>query len=241
MTTTLQALRITTAELDQLTGLEIGSVFMGGMVRPSVLRSPRRLLSLVITEGLVLGVAFILCFGAALLLVRQRAGFDRVGALLLGVAGAIALGAVLWHLYQWRRSKTLGPLARLLDAVDRHNEIIQAVQVMDELAAVQVEAVGLANQAEVMTALQATHDSLISALMTDKILRSHRPLMQRRQALFSTIETSLATLQTLHITHQASEYRQFLQEALAIGLAVQQEMAASGLSSQCGDAAGPEA
>ncbi|HSM80281.1 MAG TPA: hypothetical protein VLS96_01285, partial [Nodosilinea sp.] len=204
-------------------GLDIGAVFMGGIVRPSVLRSRQRLLSLLVTEALGLGVVFILCFGLALVLVRHRPGGAPVGALLVAVAGVMALGTVAWHLYQWRRARALGSLARLLDAVDRHNDIIQALQVIDELAQVQPQP-GLDGQPEVLAALQATHGSLISALMTEKILRTHRPLLQRRQTLASTLETHLATLHTLQVTHQASEYRQFLQEALAIGLAVQEEM-----------------
>ena len=218
MTSDLQALRITWAELDQVTGLDIGAVFMGGIIRPSVWRSRRQLLSLVITECLVLGTIFIVCVGLGLVLVRQQEGFDQLGGLLLGLAGAIA-----WHLYQWQRSKTFITLARLLDECDRHNDIIQALQVMAELESAQVTTPEFPRHREVLTALQATRDSLISALMTEKILRRHRVLLERRQELFGTIETNLATLQSLQVNHQASEYRQFLQEALNIGLAVQQE------------------
>ena len=218
MTSDLQALRITWAELDQVTGLDIGAVFMGGIIRPSVWRSRRQLLSLVITESLVLGTIFIVCVGLGLVLVRQQEGFDQLGGLLLGLAGAIA-----WHLYQWQRSKTFITLARLLDECDRHNDIIQALQVMAELESAQVTTPEFPRHREVLTALQATRDSLISALMTEKILRRHRVLLERRQELFGTIETNLATLQSRQVNHQASEYRQLLQEALNIGLAVQQE------------------
>ncbi|MFQ4137894.1 hypothetical protein PGN35_016380 [Nodosilinea sp. PGN35] len=222
MTSDLQALRITHAELDQLTGLDIDSVFMGRMIRPSVWKSRRQLVSLLITECLVLGTVFVVCLGLGLVLVSQRQGFDQFGALLLGIAGAIALGAVLWHLYQGQRAKTFITLARLLDECDRHNDIIQALQVMAELEQAQ-GAPGLQNS-EILVALQTTRDSLTAALMTEKILRRHRALMQRQQDLFSTLETNLATLQALHVNHQASQYRQFLQEALNIGLAVQREM-----------------
>jgi hypothetical protein len=227
MRSDLQALRITHSELDEIAGLDIDSVFMGGMIRPSVWRSRRQLLSLLITECLVLGTIFIVCLGLGLVLVRQRQSFDQLGALLLGIAGAIAVGAIAWHLYQWRRSKTFITLARLLDECDRHNDIIQALHIMDELEAAQVISAEVSQRPEVLAALQATRDSLISALTTEKILRHHRALMARRQELFSTIETNLATLQTLHVNYQASEYRQFLQEALNIGLAVQREMNAN--------------
>jgi len=228
MTSDLQALRITWAELDQVTGLDIGAVFMGGIIRPSVWRSRRQLLSLVITECLVLGRIFIVCVGLGLVLVRQQEGFDQLGGLLLGLAGAIAVGAIAWHLYQWQRSKTFITLARLLDECDRHNDIIQALQVMAELESAQVTTPEFPRHREVLTALQATRDSLISALMTEKILRRHRVLLERRQELFGTIETNLATLQSLQVNHQASEYRQFLQEALDIRLAVQRELAPKG-------------
>ncbi|MEO1298839.1 MAG: hypothetical protein AAFW75_24280 [Cyanobacteria bacterium J06636_16] len=123
-----------------------------------------------------------------------------------------------------RRYRTLRSLAHLLDEVDRHNDIVQALQVMDELGTVPAARQGLPNREEVLKALETTRDSLISALMTERILRRHRPLIERRQELFSNIETNLTTLHTLHVNNQASEYQQFLEEALEIGLAVQREI-----------------
>jgi hypothetical protein len=228
MPSDLETLRITKTELETLTELDIGQVFMGGVVRPSALRSTRRLLSFLVTEGTLLVVIFITCLGMMLLVVRSGWAFDdNLTTLLLVVAGLTGAIVIAWHSYQWSRYKTLKPLARLLDEVDRHNDIIQAVQVMDELGTVPIANLGLPNRGEVITALGATRDSLVSALMTDKILRRHRALIQRRQALFSTIETNLATLHTLQINNQASEYQQFLQEALEIGLAVQREVASA--------------
>ncbi|MGD1907043.1 MAG: hypothetical protein ACFB0C_13745 [Leptolyngbyaceae cyanobacterium] len=228
MASELEALRITQPQLEKLTGLDIGQVFMGGVVRPSALKSTRRLISFLITESVILLVIFIMCLGLGLVILRSWSGFgSNLAIVLVAVAGLTGLIAIAWHSYQWTRYKTLKPLARLLDEVDRHNDIIQAVQVMDELGTVPTANLGLPNRDEVIQALEATRDSLISALMTEKILRRHRALIQRRQTLFSTIETNLATLQTLHLNNQATEYQQFLQEALEIGLAVQREIANS--------------
>lgn len=224
MTADLDNLRISRDELDHLTGLDIGSVFMGGVIRPSVFRSRRRLLSLLVTELLVVGTCFIIGLGLALVLVRQREEFDRLGLLLLGVGGMVGLGAIAWHLYQRHRSKTLGTLAHLLDEVDRHHDIIQALQVMQELAAAKAIDCSSSCRPEVFQALKATRDSLVSALTTEKILRRHQTLIHRKQELSAAIETNLILLQTLQINHQASEYRQFLQEALEIGLSVQREI-----------------
>jgi len=219
----LSALTIAPAEVEALCGVEVGRVFMGGVVRPSALRSPQGLASLAMAElGLGL-VSFIICLGLAL--VAARGAETAQLPLLVGGAALAAVTAVGgWNLYQRRRYGALRSLARLLDEVDRHNDIVQALQVMDELEAAQIPTLTLPNRQEVVRALQATRASLISALMTEKILRRHRALIQRRQELFATIETNLATLQQLTVNSEAAEYQQFLQEALAIGLAVQAEL-----------------
>lgn len=224
MNSDLEALRITQSQLEKLTGIDIGSVFMGGIVRPSAMRSPHRVLSLLTTEGAFLAVLFIISLGLGMVITRNGSGSGNLAGLLL-LAGGISVGIVIaWNLYQWQRYETFKSLAHLLDEVDRHNDIVQAVQVMDELETLQLANLSRLNRDEVITALQATRDSLISALMTEKILRRHRQLIQRRQELFSSLETNLATLQALNVNSQATEYHQFLQEALEIGLAVQQEI-----------------
>lgn len=224
MNSELETLSISRDELNEITGLEVSSIFMGGTIRPSVFRSQRRLISLLVTEVLAIGVLFTMGLGLALVLVRQRENFEQLGSLLLVVAGCLGVGAIAWHSYQWHRCKILGTLAHLLDEVDRHNDIIQALRVMDQLEAAQSRSPGLPQRPEIIQALQATRQSLLSALVTEKILRHHRSLVNRRQELFTAIETNLAILQTLQVNHQASEYQHFLQEALEIGLAVQQEI-----------------
>jgi hypothetical protein len=194
------------------------------VIRPSVFRSRRRLLSLVMTELLVMGTLFIIGVGLALVLVRQREDFEYLGLVLLGIGAAIGAGAIAWHLYQNHRSKALGTLAHLLDEVDRHNDMVQALQVMHELDATQAGTSFLAERPEIIQALQATRESLVSALMTEKILRRHQALINRRQELYAAIESNLIMLKTLQINHQASDYCHFLQEALEIGLSVQQEI-----------------
>ena len=134
--------------------------------------------------------------------------------------------AIAWNGYQWQRYKALKTLSHLLDEVDRHNDIVQTIRVMDELHLAQSPAAAssMLNRTEIIAALQATRDSLISALMTERILRCHQTVLQQGRDLMGSIETNLAALQALHVSNQATEYQQFLQEALEIGLAVQQEM-----------------
>jgi hypothetical protein len=220
----LHALPITRDELDHLTGLDIGSVFMGGIIRPSVFGSRRRLLSLLITEALVMGTLFIIGVGLALVLVRQWEDFNHLGLVLLGVAAMVGVGEIAWHLYQRHRGKSLCTLAHLLDEVDRHNDIVRALQVMQDLEVARTGEFTPPDLDDIIQALQATRESLVSALQTDKILRHHHTLVHQRQELSAAIEANLLMLKALQVNHQASEYQQFLQEALEIGLAVQQEL-----------------
>lgn len=221
----LELLRITLGELEHLTGMEISETFMGRAYRPSVFRHSRRFWSFVLTELLGLGLILIFCLPMGLVLGRGLGVLTEKSAapfLGLTLGGAIVLFAG-WNLYMMSQTKSLKTLAHLLDEVDKHNDIIQAVHIIDELSAVQQSAV-LIDRSEICQALQATRASLISALMTERILRQHQHFVARRHELFSSIETSLATLQTLQLTHQAHEYGELLHEALSIGLSVRQEL-----------------
>lgn len=221
----LEDLKITSRELDKLTGLDISDAFMGRAVRPSLFRHPKRLFSFLVTELLTLGLLLILCLPVALVLARSVGGnLDRTWQFLL-VAVVVAIGLfVLWNGYIWQQGQSLKTLAHLLDQVDQYNEMLEAVHILDELGTVKHSGVELGDREEVLLALSATRESLICALMTEKILRRHKRFIARRQELFAQIETNLATLQTLQISPQASEYGQLLNQALQIGMSIRREM-----------------
>jgi len=224
----LEELRITQKELENLSGLDVNEVFMGGAWRPSIIHNPKRLLSFLMTEVFTFGLILIFCLPIGLIGARSFGGLtgDASSAaqflqVSFGVSVAIAL---LWNLYMWQKGKSLIMLAHLLDEVDKHNEIIAAVDVIDELGSVKNSTISLIDRGEVLAALTATRESLVCALMTEKILRKHKRFIARRHELFSNIEINLATLQNLHINNQADEYGQLLNEALQIGMSVHQEL-----------------
>ena len=216
-------LKLTQADIEKLTDLDIGEIFVAGTIRPSVFRSPRHLLALCVSELLKIGVIFMLCLGMSLVIVRNMGDVETRILFLIAIALSLFI-AIIWNVIIWLKGKRLQTLHRLLDEVDRHNDIIQALQIMDELNTVPTANLNLPNQEEVVTALRATRESLASGLMTERILRKHQRFMQRRQELFTNIETNLATLQSLSVNHHAAEYAQLLNEALAIGLTVHQEL-----------------
>lgn len=224
----LSNLRITSSQLERLTGIEVSELFVGRAIRWSLVRSPRRLVSFLVTELVTLGLLLMFCLpiglviGRGLGLLTADAG-STVRLLTVTVSISVGLFA-LWNSYLVWKSRQLRTLLHLVEDVDKHNEIVEAVSIMDELAAVQPAAVRLIDRDDILQALQATRESLICALMTEKILRKHQRFMTRRQALFAQIETNLATLHTLQVDRQASEYGQLLNEALQIGMSIRQEI-----------------
>jgi len=232
----LDDLRITTHDLDTITGLDISDVFMGKAVRPSVFRTPPRLLSFVVSEIMTLGLIVIFCLPASLVIAKSIPGFTDSAAntiQFLQISVSISLGIfAAWNGYLWFRSNALKTLAHLLDDVDKHNEIIDALQVLDELTAVrssttQMDAestLPLNDRIGILQALGATRESLVSGLMTERVLRKYQRSLARRHDLFTNIETNLATLQSLQLNRAANDYGHLLNDALQIGMSVRHEI-----------------
>ncbi|WP_088892707.1 hypothetical protein [Leptolyngbya ohadii] len=231
MQTDLELLKITARELEHITGLDISNTFMGRVYRPSVFRKPQQMLSFVVTELLTFGLMLVFCLPLSLVLARSFGNLNPATGtivLFLQVALAVSVGFfLLWNTYMVLQSRKLRILGQLLEEVDKHNEILDAVDVIDQLGAVKPmrkQGTSLIDRPAVIEALTATRESLICALMTEKILRKHQRLIARRYELFTQIETNLVTLQTIQMTQQATEYAQVLNEALAIGKTVRQEL-----------------
>jgi hypothetical protein len=228
MESDLEELRITPKTLEKLTGLDISDTFMGRVYRPSVFQRRDRLLSFLLTELLTFGLILIFCLPISLVVARgvghlsgDASSTFRFLVSTVALSVAIALG---WNALMWHQGKGLRVLAHLLDEVDQHNEIIQAVNLIDQLGNIKNSTVELIDRQELINALTATRETLLSGLMTEKVLRKNKQLIARRYELFSNIETNVDRLQNLQVNSQANEYGQLFNEALRIGLSVQREM-----------------
>jgi hypothetical protein len=232
MRSDLEDLQLTEPELERLSGVEVGELFIGGVFggvcRSSVFRQRRRIVLFCLAEMIVAVLVFVFSLPIGLLLIRNATtGVQDLPAILqflqppLGMTGIVMIG---WNLYLWQMSKRFQTLMHLLDEVDRFNEVIQAVDLLDQLVAAGNTQIQLPNREQVLEGLRVTRDSLTAGLMTEKILRNHRRQVARRQDLLAAIETNLATLSVLEVNNQATEYGQLLREALEIGLSVRQEV-----------------
>lgn len=223
--TNLDNLRINSRELDTLTDLDISEVTMGWAYRQAAFSSQRRL-SFISDQLLTIGVALVFCVPLTLLMSRAVSG-DNMDAvwrwLPLGAVSAVTLTAT-WTVYRWQAGNRLITLSHLLDEIDRFNEMVAAVEILEELGSTQNSRLNLENRHEVIEALHLTRESLVCGLMTERVMRKHQRFMARREEMFSSIERNLATLQLLHVSDEASDYGRLLNEAIQIGTSVHREL-----------------
>ncbi|MGA9383055.1 MAG: hypothetical protein WBV73_30200, partial [Phormidium sp.] len=90
----------------------------------------------------------------------------------------------------------------------------------------QIEAAGnpgvkLKDRERVIEALRLTREDIVRALKTEKILRENQEFINLNPDLFAN---NLKALTALQVDEQASEYGRILNEALQIGMSIQDEM-----------------
>lgn len=115
------------------------------------------------------------------------------------------------------KNKRKSPLINLFDDVKNHNKLIIQIDVMDQLQSIGNK-IQIEDRNKVIEALIITRDNLVKSLKTEKILRENPGF---RPESFSV---DLISLRSLQINEQSSEYGQLLNEALQIGISIQDEI-----------------
>ena len=220
----LDNLRITNHDLDELTGLDISELSMGWATRLSVFHNSRLRWHWLMNQCLVLAVSLVRWLPICLVLGRNLTAQSLGVFMGIGLVGAIAT-TVAHAVYGIHKGQRLKILDHLLCEVDRFNEMIKAVEILEELRQADAsKRLSLDNPDDVKEALHLTRESLVCGLMSDKIMRKHQRFIARRQELFTNIETNLSSLKTLQTTEMAGDYAQLLNEALQVGTSVHREL-----------------
>lgn len=224
----LQDLKITELEVEKLSGKSLSDILMVNLYQLPLGFSRKQLLSIMLNQIVVFGLTLIISLPLTLLMITKTsyASDDpRLISLFIRIVFAISLGITLcWNIYMWWKTKPLKELAKLQNEVNKYNQVIMAVEIMDRLAAVGNLEVNLINRNDVVQALQVTRESLICALQTEIILRENQDLMMQRYELFASMENNLSALMNFDVRNQATEYGKLLNEALEIGMSVQKEV-----------------
>ena len=232
----LEELRITEKELEELSGVTVSDVVMGNLYRTSVLRESligkkrrdrQQLASFILNEILIFGLTLIISVPITLVIAKNTASVPDTQAFLQFLQLTLFLSILLscgWNIYMWLKAKPLEAWANLVDEVEKYNEVIKAVDIIDKLTAVGNSPLNLINRDDAIKALNVTRESLICALRTEKILRENQEFIGRRYELFVNIENNLTALMAFDVNNQASEYGRLLNEALEIGMSVHKEV-----------------
>ena len=115
------------------------------------------------------------------------------------------------------RNRSLKKIIRLIKEVQNHNQIVKNLHTLDQL----VEAgnpIKLNDRGTVIDALRITRAGLVRALKTEKILRENPKFMPEY------FNIDLTTIESEKTTVRAVEYAELLNDALQVGVSVQQAM-----------------
>ncbi len=214
MRSDIQGLEITKGELRHLSGVDPDDVF-----RASMLRESSKQLTFLFNELLIaLALTPIIVGALYTFIIRPIRGASINWAILLLIIVPISVIAGRWF---WLRSNSPKLLVNLLDDVDRYHAVLQAIDISDRLETAGSSGGVLTDRTQVIAALQLTREDLIRALMSERILRENKNLIAANPELFTN---NLRALEAMQVNTQAGEYGRLLNEALQIGLSVQEEM-----------------
>lgn len=210
----LQGLEISKGELKHLTGVEADEIF-----RPASIATAQKRVTFLLQEFLIgvsltpLAVGFLYIFIIVPILKGSVAA--AIACLILT---PIVIILLRWY---WRSRNSPQTLIALLEEIDRYHAVLKAIDISDQIEAAGSAEATLRDRNTVIEALQLTRSDLIRALRAERILRENKDFIATNPELFAN---NLTAIRALQIGNQASEYGQFLDRALQIGIGVQAEM-----------------
>jgi hypothetical protein len=227
----LENLLLTKEELETLVDLDISTALAIDAYRGFILKNPKQMLSVLLTELFIFILVLIFVMPVSLIVLRNVGALpgntDGVTKLLTLILSISLLGVLIWNVCFWQQVKQVKSLARLMDKVDKYNHVIQAIALIDELESASrspSRCNSLSTRKEVIQALSITKETLSSALQAEKLMRKHRKFLSSHHELFANLENNFTNLISFDLSHQVNEYTHLVNESLQIGLSVHKEL-----------------
>lgn len=216
MTPDLSELIVSQRELEHLTSLEIGELFVANTYRPSALRKSSGISRFLIAQCLAIGL-----IGMTAVLPVSKF-FDhsphrnqKIPIYCTAITLVMLLGG---NYYLHWRQRQVKVLLRLLDEVDRFNQVVRSAALMHQLAQVGRNP---PDASELEAVLRLTRQNLLASLQIDRLLRHSQGM---NYGLWRNIEENLAHLQQIDSNNTADEYGQLLAMAGQISRDIYQEL-----------------
>ena len=225
----LEGLLITKGEIRRLSGVSGDDIIRHYTMQESQKRSKFFYKQTTVVSSLT-GMLFLgsLTFGDVMLWQFRGITFDLMIANQVpwSIFSAMAIGSLVVATasrFLWLKNNThkAESFLRLLDDVEKYNDLIAAIDLNDQLEDVGNSEVKIINRQEVIAALRHTRENLVRALKTERIFRENQQVISRNPELFANDLTALAAAQ---VSDRATERGRLLNEALQIALNAQAEM-----------------
>ncbi|PSB50629.1 hypothetical protein [Chamaesiphon polymorphus] len=202
---------------------EIGHLMVGFTWRSNVWQQPHKLIQIGLMQIIGAGIIF-----AALMLPIDRGlnlyrspqtQQERLNRLLV-VDSAITLVA-LFGINWWilRRGKRLQKLLKLVEQIDRYNQIVTSIATLEKVANLTDRQAKPVPTSAIIEILSQTQQNLLAALKIDRYLREYPDSSQ----LTISIAHNLINLQNLSQQPQLAEYETLLTQAWEIGMSIYEE------------------
>lgn len=117
------------------------------------------------------------------------------------------------------RLESLIRLRKLFLECENYNKVIQSINVKDQINNV-LEYSNDPTREEIIVALKKIRSNLIKALKIDRVLRENADVVNIAR---ESLEITFAELQYTDITKQASQYSEFVEQVLTIGVSLNHE------------------
>ena len=225
----LEGLQITKGELRYLSGTSVDDI-----LRPAAIENSQQRSKFLYKEtASVFGLTGIFLTGSLTLLnlmAWELRGItidlifpNSPPAIIFAGIGLGSLAAAIAARFLWLTGKTAlaNSLSKLLNDVDKYNELIQAIDLNDQLEDAGNPEMRIANREQIVAALKLTRQDLVRALKTERILRENNRFIERNPELFAS---NLTAIEALQVRDRATERGRILNEALQIALNAQGEM-----------------
>lgn len=223
-------LQITSEEIENLIDLNPITTLALDAYRAFTFKKPKQILSVLLTEVFAFSLLLMFTMSISFITLRNSEKLQDAASfirLLAGISVLSLVGVWLGNIYIWKQAKKIKSLARLLDEIDKYNNVVQAIILIEKLE-VADRSNPPSHQPEitqdVVEVMQGIRESLISALRVARIIKNHKSLLNTRYQLLDSLENNLNTLVSLDMSDQASEYSRLLKESLQIGMSVHQEV-----------------
>lgn len=228
MQSDLLKLQISESELEKLSGISRDEVVSSSLYWHFVKGKPLKVSSLILHQLVIFSLTFIVSCPLALIIVRN-ANYSSDDPKLMALFLQISLGLSLiimisWNIYMWLKTKPLVSLAHLGEEIEKYNQAIKAIDIIDKFVEAGNSNANIMNREETIKVLTATRDSLTCAVKTEKIIRENQGLIAKQYELFLNLEHNFSALISYQKCDQVDEYSRLLNQALEIGTNVHKQM-----------------